>query len=187
MEYHVTDVGDECQACDHSGQYGVGFWGIWGVLDSGWRGDCHLPISISISKLVSLSTSLQATQETNMSHMFTANVKRAFRYSPAAFLRQCRADACAGSHRHPATTVSPQRAYASAGRDRSLVCAERTSSSFVKPSRNSHARHFSASASTCATTVLQNPRVDEDGIEMTIEISDRAAKVPNSQARPTSV
>jgi hypothetical protein len=48
-------------------------------------------------------------------------------------------------------------------------------------------RHFSSTGSRAATVVLQNPRKDEDGNEMAIEISERAAKVglsPTMHASP---
>ncbi|KIW66331.1 hypothetical protein PV04_05667 [Phialophora macrospora] len=37
-------------------------------------------------------------------------------------------------------------------------------------------RHFSSTSTTWATVILQNPRRDEDGNDMTITISERAAK-----------
>lgn len=38
-------------------------------------------------------------------------------------------------------------------------------------------RQFSNTTAVRATVVLQNPRVDDDGADMSIEISERAAKV----------
>ncbi|KAL2443866.1 hypothetical protein ABEF95_012939 [Exophiala dermatitidis] len=46
----------------------------------------------------------------------------------------------------------------------------------TKPCPPTRRRLFSHSAVRRATVVLQNPRVDDDGNEMTIEISERAAK-----------
>ncbi|KAL2443850.1 hypothetical protein ABEF95_013700 [Exophiala dermatitidis] len=60
--------------------------------------------------------------------------------------------------------------------DISTTTTTTTRGTRTKPCPPTRRRLFSHSAIRRATVVLQNPRVDDDGNEMTIEISERAAK-----------
>lgn len=121
--------------------------------------------------------------QSTMSKPFALGVRRFIHQSPAEFLRQCRTDASKTLGGPPTATSSPKRTYFRAvwqGSQRCLVGFPSSNSPAVlRPNRQ--ARSFSNSAPLRTTTILQNPRVDDDGNEMTIEISDRAAKVRNSQ------
>ncbi|KAF7509185.1 hypothetical protein GJ744_008245 [Endocarpon pusillum] len=98
--------------------------------------------------------------------------------SPAIFFRHCRSKGCQSSVRCSSAVAAPQRTYHSARQLLSLQRVEKSSFPYLfgiaQP--NGRARPFTTATPTCATTVLQNPRLDEHGNEMTIEISDRAAK-----------
>ena len=79
----------------------------------------------------------------------------------------------------PIATASLKSPCHSVGQGRSALYLERLSSPhfFAACRHQGHTRMFSNSAPIRATIILQNPRVDDDGNEMIIEISDRAAKV----------
>jgi hypothetical protein len=91
-------------------------------------------------------------------------LKPARHHTPAAFFQQCRAK----------STSTPPLARSTAVTRRShpqLFPHEH----LALQSRNS--RPFSTNLSCRATVVKQNPRADDDGKDMTIEISETAAKV----------
>lgn len=98
-----------------------------------------------------------------------ASARRVLLRSPAAFLRQCRADRLS-QRSSSVSAAAPLRIQ---------QCLERPSASNPCSSfgYSCPVRLFSSALPSRATTVLQNPRVDDDGAEMMIEISDRAAKV----------
>lgn len=118
-------------------------------------------------------------KQDSMSHPFTPMARRLLCQSPAAFFRHCRSNACQSSVRCSSAVAAPQRTYHSARQFPRLQRLEKSSFPylFVISRPNGWARPFTTATPTCATTVLQNPRLDEHGNEMTIEISDRAAKV----------
>ncbi|KIX02403.1 uncharacterized protein Z518_08344 [Rhinocladiella mackenziei CBS 650.93] len=81
----------------------------------------------------------------------------------------------------PLSRHQDPRSYIRACRTISSIPAERSTKtpstlSIGQTSTGYATRRFSTSSIHQATVVLQNPRVDEDGKEMTIEISERAAK-----------
>src|SRR5271156_1664651 len=96
--------------------------------------------------------------------------------APSTFARRCRAD-YHGVSRH--ATLLPSRGPITTGRGD--VRRDGNSLLPALPVKRSigarESRHFSGTAPICATVVRQNPRVDEDGKDMTIETSSRAAKV----------
>ena len=114
-----------------------------------------------------------------MSLPFAFNARRFLRQSPATFLRQCRTNTGKTFAVCAFATASPQTTHPTIPRDRNTRYPGRPllphSPALLRP--DGRARPFSKSAPSHATTVLQNPRVGDDGNEMTIEISDRAAKV----------
>lgn len=114
-----------------------------------------------------------------MSQPFGSSVRRVLRQSPAEFQLRCRADA----HR---TLGHSGRAFASAKKHSHKKPQDRITQRLptglysrlpVASRVGGEVRPFSTSGCARATTVLQNPRLDDDGKEMTIEISERAAKV----------
>ncbi|ATY64174.1 iron-sulfur cluster assembly accessory [Cordyceps militaris] len=78
----------------------------------------------------------------------------------------------------PRTMASPPRMTTSAARP----LARRSAAAPVTISR----REFSASAARSATTCVQNPVKDEDGHDMSLEITTRAAKVRRRDGKPTA-
>ena len=90
-----------------------------------------------------------------------------------AFFQQCR---------HETPRHVQKRATSSALTCTKLVVAEKTflrrflSTSHEAAFGHSQARSFHSTPTTHATVVTQNPRTDEEGGEMTIEISSRAVK-----------
>lgn len=83
--------------------------------------------------------------------------------TPAAFFQQCRAKSSTG------------RTFASRAVTSHSIGQE-PSRTFPDP-RNLRARTFSSGSPARATVVKQNPRADDDGNDMTIEISEKAARV----------
>jgi hypothetical protein len=120
--------------------------------------------------------------KSSMAQQYGSSARRALRQSPAAFLRQCRAEARKPLRLHFVASAIPQKTCYSATRAHNAHHLGRSSlprSPSVFPP-DGQVRSFSSSAASCGTTVLQNPRTDEDGNEMIIEISDRAARVCDS-------
>jgi hypothetical protein len=121
--------------------------------------------------------------KSSMAQQFASSARRALRQSPAAFLRQCRAEARKALGAHFVASAVPQKTcYSATGAHNAHHLGRSSlphSPSVFRP--DGQVRSFSSSAASCGTTVLQNPRIDEDGNEMTIEISDRAAKVCDSR------
>ena len=102
-----------------------------------------------------------------------------FRTSPLLLLRR-------SHHHHHHHHHHEPRAFIQACRNISTGPSLRPTNHNRSPTviSNSHSvpssrrrRPFSSSSAVRATTVVQNPRVDDDGVDMSIEISERAAKV----------
>ena len=76
--------------------------------------------------------------------------------------------------RDPATFFSSCRGLATISHTRTSILPPSSTQASLLSSQH---REISSTASRRATVVRKNPRADEDGKDMTIEISDRAAKV----------
>ncbi len=104
--------------------------------------------------------------------------------APAAFFHQCRASSIKTSQtsqaKHdPLTTFRAVSSSRLRSNDRSsrVPVMSLNAKTYVAPSRS-----FSTCTPFYATVVAQNPRQDEEGQDMTIEISPRAAKVCTSHS-----
>jgi hypothetical protein len=98
------------------------------------------------------------------------------RWTASAFLRQCRKRATEDPRLNQCTSHPPHLIRSSRTTRNHYTPVSRPFLAFPGPQR-ARARPFSTTQPSCATVVAHNPRVDEDGKNMTIEISPRAAKV----------
>jgi hypothetical protein len=98
------------------------------------------------------------------------------RATPSAFLHQCRKSATQKLRIEPCMSLSQTSAQSSqTSRSHHTTVSRPIPSTSGAP--HAHARPLSNTSRSYATVVTQNPRVDDDGKHMTIEISPRAAKV----------
>jgi len=92
--------------------------------------------------------------------VFIAPLKSSRHHTPATFFRQCRAQSI--------STPPPSNSIITPTSRPQLLLQK------FRPTRNN--RPFSTTTPFRATVVKQNPRADDDGNDMTIEISEKAAK-----------
>ena len=99
--------------------------------------------------------------------------------APASFFQQCRARSTEASQRSHGSLTIIRAASQSRPKGNELSSRVHTESLNAQ-AYAATSRSFSTSTHFYATVVAQNPRQDEEGQDMIIEISPRAAKVCTS-------